>query len=184
MTRLQAAVWLVLGAGALFLGLPRRCKAQQFERDVRMTDEVRAYLNAQWDTVHAGQVERAYCLAVTRALATEREGADTVSVVIGAYRAVAVRASETMTYFDCGRRMARLHIHTPTTCAKDGPCEMGGPGAHLCLPSPQDVYNLRGLGHLWGMIQCDRNAFVVFYSEAGAGGLYADPLGERPGGVP
>lgn len=169
---------VVLIAGTI---VPTKGTAQ--EREVRFTPSARAYLAAQWDTVHANQVERGYCLLVMPAI--DELPSDTIDVVVGAFRAVARVANPVQTSFNCGPRMRYLHIHTPTTCDAIMPhpnpilpgqmrvadCRLGGPGNGVCFPSQGDIGMLRNYEQPWGVIQCAADAFIVFYPET-AGHLY------------
>ena len=153
------------------------------EREVRFTPSARAYLVAQWDTVHANQVERGYCLLIVPTL--DELPNDTIDVVVGAFRAVARVANPVQTSFNCGPRMRYLHIHTPTTCnaiimhphpvmpgqMAVGDCRLGGPGNGLCVPSPGDIGMVRKYEQPWSVIQCAADAFIVFYPET-AGHAY------------
>ncbi len=143
----------------------------RFEREVVFTPEVRAYLNEQWDDVRPNQVERLYCL-ITMPTARITAPTDTMDLVVGAFRGIAEEATPNRVKSWCGPKMARLHIHTPTTCDDTTfLCIVGGNLAYLCFPSWNDVLNLRALEHRFGVIQCDRDGFVTFYGAPGAGGV-------------
>lgn len=153
------------------------------EREMRFTPAARAYLAAQWDTTHANQVERGYCLVVVPAL--DELPSDTVDLVVGAFRAVAKIANPVQTSFNCGPRMRYLHVHTPTTCnaivphpnpqlpgqLAVGDCYLGGPGNGLCFPSQGDIVMTQRLQQPWAVIQCAADAFITYYPET-AGHLY------------
>jgi hypothetical protein len=152
------------------------------EREVRFAPAARAFLASQWNPLDSNQVERGYCLVVIPTV--DDLPADTVDMVVGALRAVAVVANPVQVAFQCGPTMRYLHVHTPTTCDTITPhpypqrpgqflvadCRLGGPGNGLCFPSPGDVGMLAALSQPWAAIQCAQNAFVTY--TAAAGGLY------------
>lgn len=181
--RLRKTINVLAAVPILVTLVPTPGTAQTPEREVRFTPPARAYLVAQWDTVHANQVERGYCLLVVPAL--DDPPSDTIDVVVGAFRAVARVANPVQTAFNCGPRMRYLHIHTPTTCDAITPhpfssipghllardCRLGGLGSGLCFPSQGDIGMIHKYEQPWGMIQCAADAFVTFYPET-AGHLY------------
>jgi hypothetical protein len=152
------------------------------EREVRFTPAARAFLASQWNPTGPNQVERGYCLIVIPTV--DDLPADTVDMVVGALRAVAMVANPVQVAFQCGPTMRYLHVHTPTTCDTIAPhplperpgqflvadCRLGGPGNGLCFPSPGDVAMLASLSQPWAAIQCAQNAFIAY--TAAAGGLY------------
>lgn len=156
---------------ALLMAFQVAVAAPKYEREVVLTPEVREYLNLQWDDTRAGQVERGYCLIVQPDV-RDSAPTDTVALVVGAFRAVAKFATPNRVSYWCGPKMIRLHVHTPTTC-ENGPqsCAVYGPMAFLCFPSLQDIMNTRSLEHEYGVIQCDRDGFITFYTAPGAGGV-------------
>jgi hypothetical protein len=178
---LLARLALLALLAPVLAALPRPAGAQ--EREVRFTPAARHYLIAQWDTTHANQPERGYCLAVVPAM--DRLPNDTVDVVIGVFRAVAKVANPIQVAFNCGPVMRYLHVHTPTTCGAVAPdpdpilagqmvvddCRLGGPGNGLCYPSEGDLRMLSNYAQPWGLIQCGADAFITYYRNE-SGGLY------------
>lgn len=157
-----ALVALLVLAGAV------QARAQtSHEEAVYLLPEVRAQLKAAWDTVHAAQPERAYCLVTERAL---RPDGSPVEVVTRALRAVAWDDDAYQVNFDCGKGKTWLHTHPPATCTPGADrrpiwatCHLGGPDAYDCAPSETDQTEVE-LAHVpFGIIQCDEEAFTVVY---------------------
>lgn len=137
-----------------------------------IAEPARTQLMRAW-TDAADQVERAYC--VTSYSKTLLPGQDSVYIVTvtGIEPAKVTGATnEGIERVNCGEPAKPvIHTHPPLTCTKIGPsvdklhnvCYYGGPNAFSCQPSRVDYQSLVAEKTYFGVIQCDRRAFVFYW---------------------
>lgn len=133
-------------------------------------DVPRQQLSLAWDDLNARQVERAFCVVdwsfgVYHVSRSEPVQDDTVFRVFKLTPAEVSNATPVSAEFDCPDGVPELHIHTPTTCMGDdaSTCRLGGLNAYSCQPSRGDYEKLVRRHDPFGVIQCDKRAFVFYY---------------------
>lgn len=168
-TRPLAHAALTLTALSVLWCAPRLASAQAVRLGVVM-DLPRQQLALAWDDLNARQVERAFCVVdwsygVYHISRTEPIQDDTVFRVFRLQPAEVSSATPISAEFDCPDGVPELHIHTPTTCMGDDPstCGLGGLNAYSCQPSRGDYEKLVRRHDAFGVIQCDKRAFVFYY---------------------
>lgn len=145
-------------------------------------DGARNALAAQW-TDEPKQVERAYCVTQWWSTASRKahvrasndtatvqkpdgRDADTVFRVTEIKPIEAQDATPNGATFACPAGVPEVHTHPPATCYGDrtDQCYSGGADAYSCQPSREDVHKLMERGDPFAIIQCDKHAFVFYYS--------------------
>lgn len=152
-----------------------------------VTGTARAVMERDWsDSV--GQVERAYCverMTILRSIddtSAIRNGRDTLAldsagehpylavIVEQVSRAKVAKATPTqLVDIRCSSGQPIVHTHAPHTCQPDGTCDFGGVNAWQCFPSRVDYETLMREEMPFGVIQCDRRAFMFYWRRYFAG---------------
>lgn len=137
-----------------------------------VVEPARTTLMRAWND-SASQIERAYCVTgyevtrladrsdptLTNVIVSVRtvEPAPVEGASVGGIEAVYCNGAPT------------VHTHPPVTCENRGldkqavECYYGGPNAFSCQPSRTDYQSLVDEKAPFGVVQCDRRAFVFYY---------------------
>lgn len=168
----SALTWFLLGALA---GWAVPCKGQDSAKVVHVIpvlivdQHVRDTLAKLWNETDATQPERGYCVAwhggifPDKVLAIQLDRLVKPDTILG--------ANGYSVSFHCPPRTVKLHTHTPVTCEGGAPvrgqappvCAIGGIDAYQCFGSPGDILGLEAQGMPFGIVQCSREAFVMFF---------------------
>ena len=140
-------------------------------RQVAIPYGIKLQMAAAWDDTDPRQVERAYCATYH---VTAEWGITVYHVDSLTAPDLVWLSTPTAVGFHCGPGQAQAHVHTPTTCQSDmmtgvriSTCEVGGAGAYVCEPSPQDRRNLLHRGDPFALLICDRFAVMPYYRDIG-----------------
>lgn len=140
-----------------------------------VTNPAREYMEQHW-TDSTYQVEHGYCATKVRyyrnQTADSAEGADLLAVILDVAPAETHDANDHQGIFSCPGNQPLVHTHPPITCQQlvasnqetALSCERGGYNAYECEPSRQDYQALQQARLPFGVIQCDRHAFVFYWS--------------------
>ena len=133
---------------------------------VYLNPDVRAQLNAAWDSTNAKQHERGYCLQARKGL---MPSGDSAWVVVRATRVVPKFDTPSSVDVWC-RNMPILHVHPPTTCLwmpllghLYNTCVIGGEYAYQAWPSSPDSTLIAKYRPPFSIVQFDYDGFVVYY---------------------
>lgn len=139
-----------------------------------ITGKARAQLAAAWDDVSPQQVERAYCVSQAEyQIVTTKSKRRLVTILVDSIQKpdTVAHADPKQIVYRCPAGKPTLHIHTPTSCyaGRDGnvdtsTCVLGGIGAWFCGFSEADLQSFVQSRLLFHVVQCDRNAFVFWWS--------------------
>jgi hypothetical protein len=135
-------------------------------RVVSVTGNAAAKLIANWDDTDPTQVERGYCVTSFTALYVE-DSVNTLEIKdirpgdVLVVKGVRQETPKSLVFY-CPDGAMSIHTHPPTTCKNWdnlSTCYIGGPWAHICFPSPDDM---RTAGTDYAMLQCDKHKLVLY----------------------
>lgn len=138
-----------------------------------LANPAREYLESKW-TDSTYQVEQGYCVDKAiyyQSQQSDSQGRNYLVMVLNVLPALARKQSYYEGTFTCPKNMPLVHTHPPITCrqlqsadlSQTLSCERGGPNAFQCEPSRKDYMSLLQTGLPFGVIQCDRRAFVFYW---------------------
>lgn len=138
-----------------------------------VTNPAREYLESKW-TDSTYQVEQGYCVdkaVYYQSPANDSEGKNFMAVILSVLPAKAKMQSYYQGTFTCPKNMPLIHTHPPITCrqmvavdlSESLNCQRGGSNAFQCEPSRKDYEALIQTNLPFGVIQCDRRAFVFYW---------------------
>ena len=136
----------------------------------------RTILENKWDdTKDPAQVERVYCILPNDVVVDTSFDHSAVDWHVKSLTVPdsVLGATPFAIDFHCPPgTIADVHIHSPATCArvpKDTSgrfydCVFGGKDAYLCQMDEWDQFHVRHFKQIFGFVQCDKHAFVVYWA--------------------